>query len=141
MKGLDTLIKLHKRSLDELRRKIVTVENEKQRFLSESQRLANELERELVLAGQQPEMGNFFGDFSQRIKTRREAIAKEVAKLDQKIAKLTDEAREAYGELKKFEIAKANIARRALKERDRKETIRLDEVAGQQDRRRKKENI
>jgi hypothetical protein len=39
MKGLDTLIKLHKRTLDELRRKIGALENQKQQLLDTSKKL------------------------------------------------------------------------------------------------------
>ncbi len=139
MKGLDTLIKLHKRELDELRRKIGALENQKQQLLDTSKKLNDELQNEMKIAAQKPEMGGFFAGFSKRIQERQKVLAQEVRKLDQQIAKLTDEARIAFGEVKKYEIAKANAEKRAAKERARKETIELDEIAGNQDRRRKKE--
>lgn len=138
MKGLDTLIKLHKRALDELRRAIGVLENQKLQLQNLSRRLADELRKEMEEAGKRPEMGQFFGGFAKRIKTRQEHIATEIKALDKKIDTLTDEARAAYGELKKYEVAKANAKRRAEKEAQRKETIRLDEIAGQQDRRKRK---
>lgn len=139
MKGLDTLIKLHKRALDELRRAIGVLENQKLQLQNLSRRLADELRKEMEEAGKQPEMGQFFGGFAKRIKTRQEHIAAEIKTLDKKIDTLTDEARAAYGELKKYEVAKANAKRRAEKEALRKETIQLDEIAGQQDRRKKRQ--
>lgn len=139
MKGLDTLIKLHKRELDELRRKIGALENQKQQLLDTSKKLNDELQNEMKIAAQKPEMGGFFAGFSKRIQERQKVLAQEVRKLDQQIAKLTDEARIAFGEVKKYEIAKANAEKRAAKERARKETIELDEIASNQDRRKKKE--
>ena len=138
MKGIDTLIKLHKRELDELRRRIGVFENQKQQLVNLSHKLAEELKKEIEEAGKRPEMGQFFGGFAKRIKTRQENIATEIAALDKKIDALTDEAREAFGELKKFELAKANAEKRAAKEAMRKETIALDEIASVQDRRKKK---
>jgi flagellar export protein FliJ len=139
VKGLDTLIKLHKRELDELRRKIGALENQKQQLLDTSKKLNDELQNEMKIAAQKPEMGGFFAGFSKRIQERQKVLAQEVRKLDQQIAKLTDEARIAFGEVKKYEIAKANAEKRAAKERARKETIELDEIASNQDRRKKKE--
>jgi hypothetical protein len=139
MKGLDTLIKLHKRTLDELRRQIVVLENQKQQLLDTSQKLHEELQYEMKMAAEKPEMSGFFAGFSKRIQERQKAITQEVKKLDMVIAKLTDEARIAFGEVKKYEIAKANAEKRRQKEIARKETMVLDEIAGNQDRRKKKE--
>lgn len=139
MKGLDTLIKLHKRTLDELRRRIGALENQKQQLIDTSKKLDEELLKEIQMATQKLEMSGFFAGFSKRIQERQKTIAQEVRKLDQQIAKLTDEARIAFGEVKKYEIAKANAEKRKAKERERKETILLDEIAGNQDRRKKQE--
>lgn len=138
MKGIDTLIKLHKRTLDELRRRIVGLETQKQQLLDTSKKLDEELRYEMEMATQKLEMSGFFAGFSKRIQERQKSIAQEVKKLDKQIAKLTDEARLAFGEVKKYEIVKANAEKRAAKERERKETIALDEIAGNQDRRKKK---
>ena len=138
MKGLATLIKLHKRTLDELRRKMVSLENQKNQLRLLSARLNQELEDEMQTAGKQPEMAHFFGDFATRIKKRQEGIAKEVQSLDTQMDKLGEHIAEAYAEVKKFEIAKKNIERRAAEAVKRKETIELDEIAGQQHRRKHK---
>lgn len=135
MKGLSTLIKLHKRTLDELRRKITSLENQKAQLLLLSDKLLDELSRENKMATKQLEMARFFGDFAKRIKNRREELAREVASLDKQIASLGEEVAIAYGEVKKFEIAQANIEKREKQKQNRKETIMLDEIAGQQHRR------
>lgn len=137
MKGLNTLIKLAKRTLDELRRKMGALEGQKSQLIYVSVKLREELESEIELAKKQPEMGGFFGDFAKRIKKRQEDIASGIKKLDEQMAKLQTEISEAYGELKKYEIALDNAKRRAREEESRRETIQLDEIAGQQHRRRK----
>jgi len=138
MKGIDTLIKLHKSTLDELRKRIGVLENQKQQLIELSKKLDDDLKNEMKIAAQRPEMGQFFAGFSKRIQERQKGIVGEVKKLDQQIVKLTDEAREAFGEVKKFEIAKANIEKRKQKEIARKETAALDEVASNQHQRKKK---
>lgn len=139
MKGISTLIKLHKRTLDELRRKMGVLEGQKAQLQETAVRLRKELEEEMKLASKQPEMGSFFGGFAKRIKNRQESIAAEIKKLDGEMAKLRDEIAEAYSELKKFEIAKENAKIKAAEEQNRKDTIMLDEIAGQQHRRKEKE--
>jgi len=47
---------------------------------------------------------------------------------------------EEFSEQKKFEIARDNAMRREKEEEKRKDTIQLDEIAGQQVRRRKLED-
>jgi flagellar FliJ protein len=139
MKGLKTLIKLHRRKLDELRRRMGVLENQKNQLLAQSLRLSKELEQEIAMASQKPEMGQFFGGFAKRIQKRQEDIAAEVRKLDQQMAKLRDEIAEAFTEIKKFEIAEQNAKLRAEEELRRKETIMLDDIGAQQFNRRQKE--
>ncbi len=132
MKGLATLIKLHKRTLDDLRRKMVQLENQKTELQQASVNLQKELEQEMQMAKKQVEMSGFFGGFAKRIQKRQDEIAQEIRSLDKQMTKLNDEIAEAYGELKKFEIALENAKRRASENERRKETIEMDEIAGQQ---------
>jgi flagellar protein FliJ len=140
MKGLKTLIKLNRRKLDELRRRMGVLENQKNQLLAQSARLSKELEQEIAMASQKPEMGQFFGGFAKRIQKRQEDIAAEVRKLDQQMATLRDEIANAFADVKKFEIAEENARKREEAERNRKETIMLDDIAAQQYTRRQTED-
>jgi flagellar protein FliJ len=132
MKTLDTLIRLHKRTLDELRRNMVSLENQKSQLQQAIANLQKDLDKEMVLAGKQPELSNFFGEFAKRIKTRQETLHGEIRSLDVKITELNSKIFEAFTELKKYEIAKENAKQRAREAENRKETILLDEIATQQ---------
>lgn len=132
MKGLNTLIKLNKRTLDELRRKMVALENQKAQLLQASAKLDEELQSEIKLASKTPEMGQFFGGFSNRIKNRQQEIVFEVKKLDKQIDELNIEIGIAFSELKKYEIALANAKQREKAAHERKLTIEMDEIAQQQ---------
>jgi flagellar protein FliJ len=140
MKGIATLIKLAKRTLDELRRKMGELENQKIKLQYASACLQKELEEEIKMASEQPEMGGFFGGFAKRIQKRQEVIAAEIKKIDQAMALLQNQIAEAFGELKKYEIAQENDKKRKQDEVNRKDTIQLDEIAAQQHRRKETEN-
>lgn len=140
MKTLTTLIKLHQRKLDDLRRKMGALVSQRTQLEELSTKLQQELLREMEMAGKQPEMGSFFGGFARRIQTRQEGIATEMRSLDEQMAALREEIAMEFGELKKFEIARENARKRAEAEASRKETIALDEIAGQQHRRRQEYN-
>ena len=141
MKGIKTLIKLRQRELDEQRRIMVSLENQKEQLKNASAKLQQELEQEIALAGQQPDMAHFFGDFAKRIQNRQQEITNEIATLDQAIAKVADQIAEAFAELKKIEIALENAKKREAESQARKETIALDEIAEQQHRKKSKETI
>lgn len=132
MKTLNTLIRLHKRTLDELRRNMVALENQKTQLQQTIKSLQNELEKEVALAGKQVEMANFFGEFAKRIRGRQDVIHQEIRGIDGKIEALNKEIFEAFTELKKYEIASENLKLRMLEEEKRKETLMLDEIAAQQ---------
>jgi hypothetical protein len=140
MKGLATLIKLHKRTLDELRRSMVSLENQKAQLIQLAERLKEELRREIELAGSQIEMAHFFGDFAKRMRARQDEVAAEITEVEKKIVKLNDQIAEAFAELKKFEIAQANAKQRAAEAARRKEDLMLDEIAAQQHRRKNAED-
>ncbi|MDE3016214.1 MAG: flagellar FliJ family protein [Pseudomonadota bacterium] len=135
MKALTTLIKLHKRQLDGLRRKMASLERQKSQLQLVSARLSDELAREMKLAGEQPEMTQFFGDFARRIKRRQEDITSEIAAIDTQMAALNEDISAEFSEMKKIEIAKAAAKRLAQVEEKRQDTIMLDEVAERQHRR------
>ena len=139
-KTLTTLIKLYRRRLDELRRAMVALENEKSQLQLASARLQQELEDEIRKATEQPEMGHFFGGFATRIQQRQEELASAIHEIDMKIRKLNDDISEAFTDVKKYEIAQDNQKKREAQEALRKETIMLDELASQQHRRQREES-
>ena len=132
MKTLNTLIRLHKRNLDELRRSMFALERQKDHLIQTIEASQRELEREVDLAKNTPEMSSFFGEFAKRIKNRQEKIHKEIQAIDKKITELNNKMAQEFTELKKFEIALENAKNRIKTEEIRKETLMLDEIAAQQ---------
>jgi flagellar export protein FliJ len=132
MKALNTLIRIHKRNLDELRRNMVALENQKAQLEQAIIILHQELDKEIALASKQPEMSNFFGEFAKRIKGRQETLRQEIIAIDIKVNTLNDEIFAEFTEIKKFEIARENKKNRLKDAENRKETLMLDEIASQQ---------
>ena len=129
MKSLKTLIRLHRRTLDEFRRKQVELERQKEILQQVSRKLREELEFELQLAAESPQMGHFFGNFADRIKSRRKEIDEEVYKVNQNILQVNKQIAIAFSEVKKFEVALENLQKREREARERKEQIMMDDIA------------
>lgn len=132
MKGLITLIKLSKRTLDELRRKMTALENQKDQLEQAIVNLRLEVESEMITASKRPEMGNFFGGFAKRMKQREIELKAEIVKLEKHIQVLQAEITIAFAELKKYEIALENVKLRQHEAAARRETEQMDEIASQQ---------
>lgn len=132
MKGLLTLIKLSKRTLDELRRKMTSLENQKAQLEQAIVNLRKEVEEEMKMAAQRPEMGNFFGGFAKRMRQRELDLRAEISKVEQQILSLSEEITLAFADLKKYEIALENHKAREREKATRRETELMDEIASQQ---------
>jgi flagellar export protein FliJ len=139
MKGIGTLIRLAKRKLDELRKKQSALENEKASLEQAIKNLQKELEKEIALAAKQPEMGHFYGGFAKRIQLRQQEYRAEIKKIEAAIVQVTELIRDAFSEQKKYEIAQENDRLRNRAEESRKETIEMDEIAGNQFTRKQRE--
>lgn len=132
MKGIDTLIKMHQRELDTLRREMVKLEEQKQQLIDMATKLQNELMAERQLAAEQPTMAAYMGDFEKRVQKRQVEIAKEVIDLNSRMAHLSGAIAESFGELKKYEITRDNEQAREKARADAREQETLDEVGIQQ---------
>ncbi len=132
MKALKTLIRLQRRTLNELRKQLTDLERQRAQLVQASLRLSEELQQEVEFATRMPEMGNFFGNFSKRIQKRQQDIATEVRKIDVKADDVRRQIADAFSEVKKYEIALENWEREQIAQANRKETILLDDIGIQQ---------
>ncbi len=139
MKGIDTLIRLAKRTLDDLRKRQVAMETEKAKLQQAIKNLNTEMQKEMSLAAKTPELGSFYGGFAKRIKERQAELQQEVKAVEERLVKISDEILEAFADIKKYEIARDNAKARKKAEADRKETIMFDEIAATQFTRKQKE--
>lgn len=129
-KNFDTLIRLHQWKVDEARRKLGDV----LRLIGDLEDRAEALEIELkeeqrVAAGAPEEAGFLYGAYANEVIERRERLAAAIAKAEDEAAEVQEEVREAYRELKKYEITRENQQRREAEEEVHLEQLELDEVA------------
>lgn len=126
---LANLIRIHEWRVDEKRRRLGDLQRMLTEFLEQARRLEEELVREQKVAARVPsEGGYYYGGYAQAVIARRETLAHSIAKTEDEVAAAREDLREAYRELKKYEVAQANRTAAEKKEEDRRETAVLDEV-------------
>ena len=112
MKSLKTLLRVKQREMDALKRQQGVLEQQREEVHAIIEGLGNQLNSELKAAQNMPEMAHFFGDYSASIKKRQEMMHGHLRRVDAEINKITDQIRERFGEMKKFELALANWQKR-----------------------------
>ncbi|MFP4313354.1 MAG: flagellar FliJ family protein [Alphaproteobacteria bacterium] len=130
MADLDPLIRVRKHAVEQ-----------KQKFLAELYRQAEEMEAQKrsmldTLAEERKrvdEMGvealGYFGNYSQAVKNRVEDIDEAMVKLNHRIDIARDEMARAFEELKKIEITQERRKAEEEKELKKKESDLMDEIA------------
>lgn len=135
MRGLETLIRLSQRDLDEKRRVLGELEQLRSEFERQAQRLDDELgrERAAVAVGDGQGSAPYFA----AARLRQETIARSADELAAKIEAAAEAVAEAFQDVKRFEIARDLKTRRRRAEAARVEQAELDEIALGRHRRRK----
>lgn len=120
MTDLGPLIRIRKFELDEQRRQLGALNN----ALNEIEARQRQLEEELR-AEQEAATGIIFtiGAFARSVIDKRRRLAKSHASILRQIEAKTEEVREAFAELKKFEMAQ-----QAREEEERREIARLERI-------------
>ncbi len=128
-KNLKNLIRLHEWQVDEKRRKVGTLLSLVADLELQARRLEDELVAEQAAAAAAPaEAGFLYGRYAETVIERRRRIADSIAKAEEEITAAQGELRDAYRELKKFEIAQENRNKREAYEQARKEQAFLDDI-------------
>ncbi len=128
-KNLQNLIHIHEWEVDEKRRKLGELLRLLDNLEAQAMALEDELVREQEIARQSPgEAGFQYGSYAETVIDRRERIRQSIEQMEQSINAAREELREAYVELKKYEVAQEARERRATLERNRREQAELDEV-------------
>jgi len=132
LKTLHTLIKLHKRRVDVIRREMEALEEERRQLLDLAEKLKKEHAEEMERAASDPKIASFFGAYSRRVKERQSHIIEEVKRLDGAIDAKSEAIREEFSEQKKYEIARNLEKKRILEGDRRRQQVRFDEIGAQQ---------
>jgi flagellar FliJ protein len=133
---LDSLIRVNRWKLDEQRRQLAELDRLAERLRGEALRLEQELTSEQRVAGASYEAGLAYPSFARDVLERRRKLEASIADVDSRAAAARDALAETFGEVKRYEIAAANRAKRDRAAAARKQGIAQDEVAMQIYRRR-----
>ena len=128
MKGLSTLIKLHQRNLDALRREMVKIEEQKEQLIALVTKLQEDLIKEQEAAMSKPEMSAYLVGYAERVRERQLEISTEVAQLELQLQHISGRIAEEFGELKKFELTKEAQEKAEEELQNRREQQEMDEI-------------
>lgn len=129
MKSLSTLMKLKQREMDALKRQQSTLEGQRDELRNRRLKLSAQLESEMLAAAGLPEMTQFFGNYAMVNKERQQQLAAHERKLEDELERLAQQIFERFAEVKKYEVAMANHAKRQREIAKHREQQRMDEVA------------
>ena len=135
MKGLATLIRAQSWRLEEMRRNLGELEGLRADFVRQGDELEQEHKREQVMVASTDEFAFAYNAYANAVINRRQNLAGSIADVDVEIMKARDKVREAYHELRRFEITQERAQARAKAEEERRERIMLDDLGGELHRR------
>lgn len=136
MKGLPTLIRLHRWRLDEKRKQLAALERLAAKLREQRRRLEEELRAEQDVARSLTGAEFTYAAYAKAVVQRRETLARSIAEAEGQIERVMAEVTEAFRELKRYEVAQANRERAAEEEAARREQAVLDDVGANVYRRR-----
>ena len=125
---LKNLIRVHDWQVDEKRRHLGDLLRMQDDLQAQLDRLGAELKREQALAAKDPESATFYGAYAEGVIQRRERLRASIVKMDQEVAVAREAVREAYRELKKYQIAEEHRLAAEADERAKRDQKTLDEI-------------
>jgi chromosome segregation ATPase len=136
VKGLPTLIRLHRWRLDEKRKQLAALERLAAKLREQRRRLEEELRAEQDVARSLTGAEFTYAAYAKAVVQRRETLPRSIAEAEGQIERVMAEVTEAFRELKRYEVAQANRERAAEEEAARREQAVLDDVGANVYRRR-----
>jgi flagellar export protein FliJ len=128
VKGLDTLIKLHRRRLDDQRRHMADLERQRDALKAQVAALEDSLVRESQLVDHEGDVAQAFPTFLSAALARRRHLERAIVEAEAAIAEAHEELGALFQETKRFEVAAERRSLRARSEEERRAQIRLDEI-------------
>jgi septation ring formation regulator EzrA len=129
MKSREALIRLHRFRVDEIRKRLKSLDDMRadlRKKMSDLETMVQEEQRRAAHS----DLGRLaFPTFARSVQARRENIQRTVDEVDRQAATVTEELQGAYRELKKHEIAADNEQARDRVEYARQVQSELDEIA------------
>lgn len=128
-RGLQTMIRLQRWQLDELRRQIAPLELERAKLMDHGRTLLETLHRENQAASADYTDVEMLNNYRERVQVEQVRIADRVSEIEQAIDQLRERMAAAFQDVKKYEITEEQRLQAYRRELEQKEQERLDEVA------------
>ena len=129
MRSLETLIRVQRRQLDQLRRDLVALETLAEDLRGQAAALEQDVKTQQVVAKRGgPEIAFSYPNFAQWAIERRTRLAASIADVDGRLETTRAQVSEAFQDLKRFDIVLANRQQRAREEANRREQALLDQI-------------
>lgn len=129
MKSREALIRLNRFRVDEIRKRLKSLDDMRADLTKKMTDLETMVQEEQRRA-QQSDLGRLaYPTFARSVMARRENIQRTIDEVDKQAATVTEELQNAYRELKKYEIVADTEAQRDRVEYARQVQAELDEIA------------
>ena len=129
MKSREALIRLHRFRVDEIRRRLQSLDTMRADLTKKMADLETMMQEEQRRAAHS-DLGRLaYPSFARSVVARRENIQRSVDEVEKQASGVTEELQAAYRELKKYEIAADSEAQRDRVEYARKVQAELDDIA------------
>jgi flagellar FliJ protein len=129
MKPFESQIRINKWQVDEAQRHLASLLRLVDRFNDDLRSLDEEMAAEQNTASASLEARYTYHAFLAQMALRRDTLLRSIAEVEGEIVQARDGLRDAFSELKKFEIAAAAAEERARRQRDQRQQQLQDEVA------------
>ncbi len=136
MRLLKNLIRLHKWRLDEKRQTVADLERLGDDLQTQLQRLKLEADEEHALAAGSDDVRFAYPAYAAAAREKREILSESLVEITERIEAAQDEVMVAFRELKRLEVSLETHQRRERANAERREQLRLDEIAIEGHRRR-----
>ena len=129
MKSRESLIRLHRFKVDEIRRRLKLLDDMRADLAKKMSDLEIMMQEEQRRAAHS-DLGRLaYPSFARSVVLRRENIQRSIDEIEREAAQVTENLQAAYRELKKYEIAAENISERERVEVARQVQAELDDIA------------
>ena len=129
MKSLETLIKLCKRDIDEVRQQLSMLEDERAKALAHIVTIDREVKKEMAASGEvMVGWADMLSEFLKRMERRKEAQVQKVLRIETRMNQLRDRLAEQFAEMKKYEIARDHRLAAEQKRLEKQMQTMLDEI-------------
>jgi flagellar FliJ protein len=122
-------IRLQKFRLDEIQRQVAELDRLAVRLKGDLAGLEAEACAEQEAAKHSADAGFAYGAYAAHLVDRRRKLMKSIDEVEVELAQAREQLRDAFAELKKYELAAAAAVERANKRREARDQVNLDEIA------------